>query len=75
MPDVDFFAELERAIRGSYPKPKMIVLGVPAGRQGHRGGVLLGHHVRFALIENEARIRQAVRGIRRMLNSDAAACS
>ena len=32
-------------------------------------------HVRFALIENEARIRQAVRGIRGMLNSDAAACS
>jgi alanine-synthesizing transaminase len=29
-PDVDFFAELERAIRGSYPKPKMIVLGFPS---------------------------------------------
>lgn len=31
--DVDgaqFFAELERAIRGSYPKPKMIVLGFPS---------------------------------------------
>ncbi len=26
----DFFAELERAIRGSYPKPKMIVLGFPS---------------------------------------------
>jgi alanine-synthesizing transaminase len=26
-PGIDFFAELERAIRGSYPKPKMIVLG------------------------------------------------
>jgi alanine-synthesizing transaminase len=29
-PDVDFFAELERAIRGSYPKPKMMVLGFPS---------------------------------------------
>jgi len=28
--DIDFFAELERAIRGSYPKPKMIVLGFPS---------------------------------------------
>ena len=27
VPGVDFFAELERAIRGSYPKPKMMVLG------------------------------------------------
>jgi alanine-synthesizing transaminase len=29
-PDVDFFAELEQAIRGTYPKPKMIVLGFPS---------------------------------------------
>ena len=29
-PDVDFFSELERAIRGSYPKPKMMVLGFPS---------------------------------------------
>lgn len=29
-PDTDFFAELERAIRGSYPKPKMMVLGFPS---------------------------------------------
>ena len=29
-PDIDFFGELERAIRGSYPKPKMIVLGFPS---------------------------------------------
>ena len=29
-PDVDFFAELERAIRESYPKPKMMVLGFPS---------------------------------------------
>src|SRR5213076_3265845 len=30
VPGVDFFAELEGAIRGSYPKPKMIVLGFPS---------------------------------------------
>ncbi|HVY64605.1 MAG TPA: alanine transaminase [Gammaproteobacteria bacterium] len=30
VPGGDFFAELERAIRGSYPKPKMIVLGFPS---------------------------------------------
>src|SRR5207253_5711149 len=29
-PGVDFFAELESAIRGSYPKPKMIILGFPS---------------------------------------------
>jgi alanine-synthesizing transaminase len=29
-PDADFFADLERAIRGSYPKPKMMVLGFPS---------------------------------------------
>ncbi len=29
-PDVDFFAELENAIRTSYPKPKMIILGFPS---------------------------------------------
>jgi alanine-synthesizing transaminase len=29
-PDADFFAELEKAIRGSYPKPKMMVLGFPS---------------------------------------------
>ena len=28
--DGDFFAEVESAIRGSYPKPKMIVLGFPS---------------------------------------------
>ena len=30
VPGVDFFAELEKAIRGSYPKPKMMVLGFPS---------------------------------------------
>jgi alanine-synthesizing transaminase len=30
VPGVDFFAELENAIRGSYPKPKMMVLGFPS---------------------------------------------
>ena len=29
-PGIDFFGELEKAIRGSYPKPKMIVLGFPS---------------------------------------------
>src|SRR3954464_2420590 len=29
-PGVDFFAELERAIRGLTPKPKMIILGFPS---------------------------------------------
>ncbi|HUG26317.1 alanine transaminase [Piscinibacter sp.] len=29
-PDVDFFAELEKAIRTSYPTPKMIILGFPS---------------------------------------------
>ncbi|MEJ8810004.1 alanine transaminase [Variovorax ureilyticus] len=29
-PDIDFFAELEKAIRGSYPKPKMMILGFPS---------------------------------------------
>jgi alanine-synthesizing transaminase len=29
-PERDFFAELELTIRGSYPKPKMIVLGFPS---------------------------------------------
>ncbi|WP_144370923.1 alanine transaminase [Vogesella urethralis] len=30
VPGVDFFAELEKTIRGSYPKPKMIVIGFPS---------------------------------------------
>ncbi len=29
-PSVDFFAELERAIRESYPKPKMMIFGFPS---------------------------------------------
>jgi alanine-synthesizing transaminase len=29
-PGIDFLGELERAIRGSYPKPKMMVLGFPS---------------------------------------------
>ena len=28
-PDVDFFAELERAIRESFPKPKMLIINFP----------------------------------------------
>ncbi|MEC5397130.1 alanine transaminase [Uliginosibacterium sp. H1] len=30
VPGVNFFEELEKAIRGSYPKPKMMVLGFPS---------------------------------------------
>ncbi|WP_285177315.1 aminotransferase class I/II-fold pyridoxal phosphate-dependent enzyme, partial [Mycobacterium tuberculosis] len=30
VPGVDFFAELERAIRESIPKPKMMILGFPS---------------------------------------------
>ncbi|WP_417068733.1 alanine transaminase [Niveibacterium terrae] len=30
VPGVDFFAELENTIRGTYPKPKMMVLGFPS---------------------------------------------
>ncbi|GCS37958.1 glutamate-pyruvate aminotransferase [Escherichia coli] len=30
MEGVDFFNELERAIRESYPKPKMMILGFPS---------------------------------------------
>lgn len=29
-PGIDFFEELEKAIRGSYPKPKMMILGFPS---------------------------------------------
>ena len=29
-PGIDFFDELEKAIRGSYPKPKMMILGFPS---------------------------------------------
>lgn len=30
VPDIDFFAELEKAIKDSWPKPKMLVLNFPA---------------------------------------------
>src|ERR1700704_5978557 len=33
--DVDFFAELERAIRESFPKPKMMILGFPSNPTAH----------------------------------------
>ena len=29
-PEVDFFAELERAVKGCYPKPKMMIVGFPS---------------------------------------------
>ena len=34
-PGVDFFSELERAIRESIPKPKMMILGVPSNPTAH----------------------------------------
>ena len=37
---------------------------------GNDGGDHGDGHVRFALIENEARIRQAVRGIKAMFKAD-----
>jgi alanine-synthesizing transaminase len=33
-PDVDFFEELERAIRNAWPKPKMLVLNFPSNPTG-----------------------------------------
>jgi len=30
LPDVDFFEELEKAIKGSYPKPKLLILCFPS---------------------------------------------
>jgi alanine-synthesizing transaminase len=33
-PDVDFFAELEKAIKNSWPKPKMLVLNFPGNPTG-----------------------------------------
>ncbi len=33
-PDVDFFTELEKSIRDSWPKPKMLVLNFPANPTG-----------------------------------------
>ena len=32
---IPFFEELERAIRNSYPKPKMLVLNFPSNPTGH----------------------------------------
>src|SRR5262245_39620951 len=34
-PDVDFFAELERAIRELTPKPKMLIMGFPSNPTAH----------------------------------------
>lgn len=34
-PDVDFFAEMEKAIRNSWPKPKMLVLNFPSNPTAH----------------------------------------
>src|SRR5260221_7522 len=136
-PNVDFFTELERAIRELTPKPKMLVIGFPSNPTAHcvdlafferviaiakehdilvvhdlayadivfddyrapsimqvpgarevavdvftkssdvtHAGLSIGFgdygddHVRIALIENEHRLRQAIRGIKDMFRKD-----
>ncbi len=43
--DVDFFAELERAIRESFPKPKMMILGFPSNPTAQCVDLQFFHHV------------------------------
>ena len=43
--DVDFFAELERAIRESFPKPKMMILGFPSNPTAQCVDLAFFHHV------------------------------
>ncbi|MCX8114422.1 MAG: alanine transaminase [Burkholderiaceae bacterium] len=42
---VDFFAELERAIRESFPKPKMMILGFPSNPTAQCVDLQFFHHV------------------------------
>jgi alanine-synthesizing transaminase len=42
---VDFFAELERAIRESFPKPKMMILGFPSNPTAQCVELEFFHHV------------------------------
>jgi alanine-synthesizing transaminase len=42
---VDFFAELERAIRESFPKPKMMILGFPSNPTAQCVDLAFFHHV------------------------------
>ncbi|GMV58235.1 MAG: aminotransferase [Betaproteobacteria bacterium] len=42
---VDFFAELERAIRESFPKPKMMILGFPSNPTAQCVDLPFFHHV------------------------------
>ena len=44
-PGVDFFAELERAIRESFPKPKMMILGFPSNPTAQCVDLQFFHHV------------------------------
>jgi alanine-synthesizing transaminase len=44
-PGVDFFAELERAIRESFPKPKMMILGFPSNPTAKCVDLEFFHHV------------------------------
>jgi len=50
-PGVDFFAELERAIRESLPKPKMIVIGFPSNPTAQC--VDLGFHERVVALAKQ----------------------
>jgi alanine-synthesizing transaminase len=44
-PGIDFFAELERAIRESFPKPKMMILGFPSNPTAQCVDLEFFHHV------------------------------
>jgi alanine-synthesizing transaminase len=44
-PGVDFFTELERAIRESFPKPKMMILGFPSNPTAKCVDLEFFHHV------------------------------
>jgi alanine-synthesizing transaminase len=54
VPGLDFFAELEKAIRDSWPKPKMLVLNFPANPTGQC--VELGFFEKVVAIAREHKI-------------------
>ena len=63
-PGVDFFAELERAIRESIPKPKMMILGFPSNPTAQC--VELDFFERVVALAQAARhLRRARPGLRR----------
>jgi alanine-synthesizing transaminase len=55
---------------GSLGSPKFAKLRLEEAQVSVSPGIGFGDHVRFALIENESRIRQAVRGIKAMFKAD-----